>query len=70
MRPQIAPMTRCGRSAWTPGFACHAEGSCLIKFGDTYVLVTASLEKRRRPFARAPARAGSRLNTACCPAHP
>ena len=24
----------------TPGFARHAEGSCLVKFGDTHVLVT------------------------------
>jgi ribonuclease PH len=26
------------------GFAKHAEGSCLIKFGDTHVLCTASIE--------------------------
>ena len=24
----------------------HAEGSCLVKFGDTHVLCTASLEER------------------------
>ena len=28
------------------GFAKHAEGSCLIKFGDTHVLCTASVEER------------------------
>ena len=28
------------------GFAIHAEGSCLIKFGNTHVLCTASLEDR------------------------
>ena len=28
------------------GFARHAEGSCLTKFGDTHVLVTASLEEK------------------------
>jgi ribonuclease PH len=28
------------------GFARHAEGSCLAKFGDTHVLVTASLEEK------------------------
>jgi ribonuclease PH len=27
------------------GVAKHAEGSCLVKFGDTHVLVTASLEE-------------------------
>jgi len=27
-----------------PGFARHAEGSCLVKFGDTHVLCTATVE--------------------------
>ena len=36
----------------TPGFSRHAEGSCLVKFGDTHVLVTASLEERVPPFLR------------------
>jgi ribonuclease PH len=35
-----------------PGFTKHAEGSCLIGFGDTRVLVTASLEERVPPFLR------------------
>ncbi|MBA3813591.1 MAG: ribonuclease PH [Alphaproteobacteria bacterium] len=34
------------------GFAKHAEGSCLAKFGDTHVLCTASLEERVPPFLR------------------
>ena len=33
-----------------PGFTKHAEGSCLISFGDTRVLVTASVEDRVPPF--------------------
>jgi ribonuclease PH len=28
------------------GFARHAEGSCMVRFGDTHVLCTASLEER------------------------
>ncbi len=28
------------------GFSRHAEGSCLVKFGDTHVLVTASVEEK------------------------
>lgn len=36
----------------TPGFSRHAEGSCLVKFGDTHVLVTASVEERVPPFLR------------------
>ena len=35
-----------------PGFTKHAEGSCLISFGDTRVLVTASIEDRVPPFMR------------------
>jgi ribonuclease PH len=35
-----------------PGFAKHAEGSCLVKCGDTHVLVTASLEETTPSFLR------------------
>lgn len=34
------------------GFAKHAEGSCLTKFGDTHVLCTASVEEKVPPFLR------------------
>lgn len=34
------------------GFSKHAEGSCLIKFGDTHILCTASLEERVPPWLR------------------
>ena len=34
------------------GFSKHAEGSCLIKFGNTHVLCTASLEERVPPWLR------------------
>ncbi len=35
-----------------PGFTKHAEGSVLVSFGDTRVLVTASVEERVPPFLR------------------
>jgi ribonuclease PH len=35
-----------------PGVAKHAEGSCLVKFGDTHVLVTASLQEQPPPFLK------------------
>src|SRR5712691_1884700 len=35
-----------------PGFSRHAEGSCLIKFGDTHVLCTASVDERVPPWMR------------------
>ncbi|MEZ5689316.1 MAG: ribonuclease PH [Caenibius sp.] len=34
------------------GFTKHAEGSCLISFGDTRVLCTASVEERLPPWLR------------------
>jgi ribonuclease PH len=36
----------------TPNFTRHAEGSVLIAFGDTKVLVTASVEEKVPPFLR------------------
>jgi ribonuclease PH len=34
------------------GLLRHAEGSCLVKFGDTHVLVAASLEERLPPWLK------------------
>jgi ribonuclease PH len=34
------------------GFSRHAEGSCLVKFGDTQVLCTASLDEKVPPWLR------------------
>jgi ribonuclease PH len=35
-----------------PNVSKHAEGSCLVKFGDTHVLCTASVETKVPPFLR------------------
>ena len=35
-----------------PGFSKHAEGSCLIKCGDTHVLCTASIDEKVPSFLR------------------
>ena len=35
-----------------PGFAKYAEGSCLVRFGGTHVLCTASIDDRVPPFLR------------------
>ncbi|MEK9970000.1 MAG: ribonuclease PH, partial [Ferrovibrio sp.] len=35
-----------------PGFAKYAEGSCLIKFGETHVLCAATVEDKVPPFLR------------------
>jgi len=35
-----------------PNFAKYAEGSCLVRFGDTHVLCTASVDEKVPPFLR------------------
>ncbi|TAH35279.1 MAG: ribonuclease PH [Alphaproteobacteria bacterium] len=35
-----------------PGFSKHAEGSCLVKFGDTHVICTASIDTSVPPWLR------------------
>lgn len=52
MRPSKRAADELRAISLTPGFAKHAEGSCLVKFGDTHVLVTASLEESAPPFLR------------------
>lgn len=36
----------------TPGFLPHADGSCLIEFGNTKVICTASIDENLPPFLR------------------
>ena len=47
-----APPTKCVNFKFEPGFTRHAEGSCLVSFGDTRVLCTASVEEKVPPFLR------------------
>ena len=35
-----------------PNFNKYAEGSCLVKFGDTHVICTATVEERIPPWLR------------------
>src|SRR5471030_3433401 len=52
MRPSNRTPDQMRAVSLTPGFALHAEGSCLVKFGNTHVLVTASLEEKAPPFLK------------------
>ncbi len=52
MRPSKRLVDEMRAVSIEPGFSKHAEGSCLIKFGDTHVLCTASLEERVPPWLR------------------
>ena len=52
MRPSNRAPDQMRAISLTPGFSRHAEGSCLVKFGDTHVLVTASLEEKAPPFLK------------------
>lgn len=52
MRPSGRLPDQLRSVSFEPGFTKHAEGSCLVKFGDTHVLCTASIEERVPPFLR------------------
>ena len=52
MRPSSRQPHQLRAVSLTPGFAKHAEGSCLVKFGDTHVLCTASVDEKVPPFLR------------------
>ena len=58
MRPSGRRPDQMRSVSFEPGFSKHAEGSCLVRFGDTHVLVTASLEERVPPFLRNSGRGG------------
>ncbi len=52
MRPSGRTPDQMRELRFEPGFTRHAEGSCLVSFGDTRVLVTASVEEKVPPFLR------------------
>ncbi|HEY5239293.1 MAG TPA: ribonuclease PH [Rhizomicrobium sp.] len=52
MRPSKREPNQMRAVSLEPGVAKHAEGSCLVKFGDTHVLVTASLEENIPGFLK------------------
>jgi len=52
MRPSGRAPDQMRPLRFEPGFTRHAEGSCLVSFGDTRVLVTASVEDKVPPFLR------------------
>ncbi|GAA4026630.1 ribonuclease PH [Sphingomonas rosea] len=52
MRPSGRAPDQMRELRFEAGFTKHAEGSCLVSFGDTRVLVTASLEEKVPPFLR------------------
>ena len=52
MRPSKRKPDELRRVSFERAFSMHAEGSCLIKFGNTHVLCTASLEERLPPWLK------------------
>ena len=52
MRPSGRAVDQMRAVSLEPGFAKYAEGSCLVRFGDTHVLCTASLDEKVPPFLR------------------
>ncbi|MDP2118738.1 MAG: ribonuclease PH [Hoeflea sp.] len=52
MRPSGRKTDKMRAVSFERNVSKHAEGSCLVKFGDTHVLCTASLEERVPPWLR------------------
>ena len=52
MRPSGRTPDQMREIAMEPGFTRHAEGSCLVSFGDTWVLCTASVESNLPAWLR------------------
>jgi ribonuclease PH len=52
MRPSGRRLDELRQISLQPNYSKHAEGSCLVRFGDTHVLCTASVESRVPPFLR------------------
>ncbi|MDH5772968.1 MAG: ribonuclease PH [Rhodospirillaceae bacterium] len=52
MRPSGRDFDQLRPISIEPGFAKHAEGSAMVRFGDTHVLCTASLETRVPPWLK------------------
>ncbi|MDQ3077821.1 MAG: ribonuclease PH [Pseudomonadota bacterium] len=52
MRPSGRAPDQLRELTFEPGFTKHAEGACLVSFGETRVLVTASVEDKLPPFLR------------------
>jgi ribonuclease PH len=52
MRPSGRAPDQMRSLEMTPGFTMHAEGSCLIKFGNTHVLCNASVDPGVPPWLR------------------
>ena len=52
MRPSGRKLDALREVSIEPGVMKHAEGSCLIRMGDTHVLCSASIEDKAPPFLR------------------
>ena len=52
MRPSGRELNEMRTVSIETGFTKHAEGSALIKMGDTHVLCTATIEDRVPPFIK------------------
>jgi ribonuclease PH len=52
MRPSGRKADELRKVEFTRAFTKHAEGSCLVRFGDTHVLCTATLEEKVPPWLK------------------
>jgi ribonuclease PH len=58
MRPSGRAPHELRQVSLEPGYAPSAEGSCLVRFGNTHVLCAATVQDRVPPFCATPGAAG------------
>ena len=52
IRPSLRDFDKLREIEFIPNFSVHSEGSCLVKFGDTHVLCSATIEDKVPIFLR------------------
>jgi ribonuclease PH len=52
MRPSGRSLSQLRDIRFEPGFSKYAEGSCMVRFGGTHVLCTATIEEKAPPFLK------------------
>ena len=65
MRPSGRAPDQMRAIVMQPGYTSHAEGSCLVAFGETRVLCTASVENNLPGWLRGSSVAGHRRICVC-----
>ena len=67
IRPSGRSFDELRKIEFIPNFISHAEGSCFVKYGETHVLCTASVEERVPIFLKNSGKGWVTANMVCYP---